>query len=674
MNKNVTFISLDKFKSRFPKLSSFIFIFTLVLLGYIFYEFSRYGGLPKHTKPGLYNDLFISFTLIAILIFSFRFQRIGKYIFSFILFLTVLLTISNWWYFSFYRDYISVESLKLFLYVKETALNIPGLPYKAEAGLFVTSLLTFSYFVFKLKPLKPSNKSLSIITTVFLSLAIVNLFKFSAYELGGGIHSGVHPLGFLVYDKFLKKDIESIGLTEKHITSLKKLYPERQIGELSEEFPLMKFTNYENKNEKTKKNVLIVVMESVRAAEMGVYGAKSSISPNLDQISRESSTIFNNAYANSFQTSRGELAILCSAYDYIRGAPYSESNNIHLTKCLPEILKENDYSTFWFHGYDKKFFNRRNFLPSIGIDNIHDRKILKENGYDRELGWGVPDHDLFDYTLSVLEKQNSPFFAEVLTLSNHYPYQWNWDIDFPKELEINNSNKDDIYHAYKRGMYFTDNAIGKFWKKFKKSSLYDETIVVFTSDHGIWIFDEELNKNHKANETFVKKDKYFRIPLIVYSPDSKPSTNEDLVSQVDIAPSILGMLNLNSVNAFVGRDLFSNTQSSMDPWVVSVGSGGYSFRQNDTYCHPHSSSIDKECKDRKAYLKCDLKTSDVYQYVCGKTEENFLSGENPSITSIPTPNTFENIKALMEYAQYSLKHGLMPQENKTPQKLSSRVQ
>ena len=173
--------------------------------------------------------------------------------------------------------------------------------------------------------------------------------------------------------------------------------------------------------------------KSVRASEMGLYGAEVSATPNLDRLAREN-VYAKTFYANANQTVRGELAVFCGLLDRMRAASNITMNPNLRTTCLQEILKENGYKTHWFHGNTKRFFRRENFFLKHGFDQLHDEDYLKEIDYEyKKLGWGVPDTAMVRYAVDVLKQEEGPFFAEIMTLSNHHPFNWNWPLTFPKK-------------------------------------------------------------------------------------------------------------------------------------------------------------------------------------------------------------------------------------------------
>ena len=109
-----------------------------------------------------------------------------------------------------------------------------------------------------------------------------------------------------------------------------------------------------------KRNVIVVMMESVELRRWG-FGAPVTATPNLDNLAKRG--VYAEIYANANQTVRGELAVLCSGMlDRMRAASSITMNPNLRTTCLQELLKQEDYSTHWFHGNTKRFFQKRGIL------------------------------------------------------------------------------------------------------------------------------------------------------------------------------------------------------------------------------------------------------------------------------------------------------------------------
>jgi phosphoglycerol transferase MdoB-like AlkP superfamily enzyme len=144
-----------------------------------------------------------------------------------------------------------------------------------------------------------------------------------------------------------------------------------------------------------------------------------------------------------------------------------------------------------------------------------------------------------------------PFLAEILTVSNHHPFidldtkfkQDDLHPDLPRNFE-------DTYNRYQHLIYYTDKALGQFWDRFRQSRFYNNTVVVISGDHGIWLFPDEYMKAANDKSTF-QYEAYLRLPLTIYFPGKTFSGETNTVmSQVDIAELLMHYLGINAPRAF----------------------------------------------------------------------------------------------------------------------------
>jgi phosphoglycerol transferase MdoB-like AlkP superfamily enzyme len=153
--------------------------------------------------------------------------------------------------------------------------------------------------------------------------------------------------------------------------------------------------------------------------------------------------------------------------------------------------------------------------------------------------WGVADEDLFTLTLKEVDKaaaSGKPFFAHVMTTSNHPPFTYPADrIDLP-------SGKAGRSGAVK----YTDWAIGDFLKRAAGKPWFDDTVFVITADHCSSSWGRSALPMHR-----------YHIPLFIYSPKHiEPKRVDRLMAQIDIPPTLLGLLNFSYTSSFYGYDLF----------------------------------------------------------------------------------------------------------------------
>lgn len=280
----------------------------------------------------------------------------------------------------------------------------------------------------------------------------------------------------------------------------------------------------------SKHNVVLVLMEGLSANYMGVFGNKNNLTPTLDSLSKIS-WFFKNAYSAGIHTNNGIFSSLFSFPALRRVRPMS-TVPVRIYSGLPYTLKENGYKNFFFCPHGEAFDNIGNFIPGNFFDELYSAEDFPA---DKAIGpFGVPDDYLFSYAVNKLSKYDStkPFFATILTASNHDPYI------LPDYFKSSRKEQD------LKAVSFADWSINKFLTEAKKCKWYDNTIFVFVSDHGRLVgensYDLALSYNH--------------IPIIMFAPKilGEAKENENFIGQIDLFPTIMGILKGSYVNNTLG--------------------------------------------------------------------------------------------------------------------------
>lgn len=300
---------------------------------------------------------------------------------------------------------------------------------------------------------------------------------------------------------------------------------------------------FEQKNLKPP-NVILIIMESFGASRIGCLDNMHpyDLSPNFDSLT-EYGTLFTNIYSSGSHTYSG---IFCTLYGYplIFGKSVmkqvSGQNNFW---GLPNILSEHGYETIFFTTHDPHFDNMQGFLMSNGFKRIH--SLFDYDSSEKLSTLGVPDHIMFDRVLKELKGIEKPYFATLLTASNHGPWLVP-DVNFdPLPDTVEDAER---LNAFK----YSDWALGRFVRSLANDSVYSNTIIVIISDNGMPYkskLDLDLTQYH--------------IPLLFLNTDSIEFQNgclsNGLGSQTDILPTVMSRLSLSYEDYSFGRDLFDTT-------------------------------------------------------------------------------------------------------------------
>jgi phosphoglycerol transferase MdoB-like AlkP superfamily enzyme len=282
-------------------------------------------------------------------------------------------------------------------------------------------------------------------------------------------------------------------------------------------------------------NVVLISVESLSGDYLGTFGNKENITPYLDSLVSQS-LFFDNLYANGTRTVRGLEALSLSVPPTPGDSLLKEHNNENLLS-LADIFNDRGYQSDFVYGGYGEFDNMNYFFSHNGYRTVDRRDIPKGATIHSENVWGVADEDLYTLALKQMDDAQAagkPFFLHIMTTSNHRPYT------FPAG-RVSQANQ-----TRAGAVAYTDWSIGDFIKRARAKSYFDDTVFVITADHCA----------SSAGKTSVPINRY-HVPLWIYAPKHiQPQRVERLMGQVDIAPTVLGLLNFSYRSRFFGYDLF----------------------------------------------------------------------------------------------------------------------
>jgi len=302
-----------------------------------------------------------------------------------------------------------------------------------------------------------------------------------------------------------------------------------------------------------KKNVVIFVMESWSAADLGWFGNEHKATPVYDSIAAESLN-YTNAFALG-NRSITAIPTIASSIAGMFGRPYTTSSYANnKQRGMGSIFAEQGYATYFVTGYKAGAQGFSTYMQVAGFEKI----ITRENlglGLEKSDGvWGIYDHHTFSRLHEILDAETKPFVAIVPSLHPHHPYK----------LPADYAQKD-FYKGFARAPHFnalrySDYALGRFFERARTSRYYKNTIFIITADH-----------TYTQNGVIAK----YRIPLTFYAPGFlKPAKNATIASQLDILPTLISMLSIKTRHASMGKSIWGKAPQ---PWAMIDldGSMGY---------------------------------------------------------------------------------------------------
>ena len=281
-----------------------------------------------------------------------------------------------------------------------------------------------------------------------------------------------------------------------------------------------------------KRNVVIVLMESMSARLMQSYGQEKTLTPFLDSLYNQSRS-YRNFYSSGIHTNHGITATLYS-FPTVLNRNAMKGSKIPRYVGLPDVLAKNGYRNMFFMSHESQYDNMNAFFRTNGFHEIY----AQEDYPAEEVvnSFGVPDAFLFKYALNKINekaKDKQPFFSVILTISNHPPYI------IPDGFKSQTLEPEDQIVEY------ADRAIADFMQQAKNEPWYNNTIFVFLGDHGKIVGTPECEMPQSYNN----------VPLMIYGEGVEPQIVTELASQVDVAPTLLSMLGIGYVQNNFGVDL-----------------------------------------------------------------------------------------------------------------------
>jgi phosphoglycerol transferase MdoB-like AlkP superfamily enzyme len=285
-----------------------------------------------------------------------------------------------------------------------------------------------------------------------------------------------------------------------------------------------------------KLNVVLVSVESLGAEFLGAYGDPRGLTPNLDRLAKES-LWFSRVYATGNRTVRGLEALSLALPPTPGQSIVRRPNNTNLFT-LGSVFEDKGYGTVFAYGGYGYFDNMNDYFEANSYRSI-DRRSIAPARIEFENVWGVADEHLYDHALDEIDREKAahggrPVFVHVMTTSNHRPYTYPAGrIDIPSGKGREGAVK------------YTDYAIGYLIAQARKKPWFKDTVFVITADHGA----------SARGTAQIPVDKYL-IPVFVYAPGRiAPRRVDRLMSQIDIPPTLLGLLDFSYYSKFLGRDV-----------------------------------------------------------------------------------------------------------------------
>ena len=334
-------------------------------------------------------------------------------------------------------------------------------------------------------------------------------------------------------------------------------------------------------------NIVLVICESFSMYKSSMSGNILNSTPYFNDLCKQG-IFFNRCFSPTFGTARGVFATVTGIPDVLL-SKFATRDTVTV-KQQTIINNFEEYEKFYFIGGRSQFNNFTGL-----INNIKGVTIYEEGKYKsaKENVWGISDKNLFLEANTVLAKQQKPFFAIIQTADNHRPFKIpTEDNDFVQKNISDEVLKKNGFESLKEynSFAYSDYCFKKFIEAAKKNTYFNNTIFVFVGDHGLegnasavypkaWM-DQRLADEH--------------IPLLFYSPNLLTAQQRnETVSQIDILPTIAGMVQQPYINTTLGRDLLDSTKKENAAFII-YHAPGWIGMVTDDYFYRKNIRIKKE--------------------------------------------------------------------------------
>ena len=436
-------------------------------------------------------------------------------------------------------------------------------------------ILAWAYKKVKVYPIFIDNYLNYSLSSVIFFLGTIALFVLGAR--GGDFKKSTRPITIIDAMNDVKTPQQSDVVLNSAFTVLKTLgmnkvkktnrFSQEEINSVLN--PVKHYT--ENNRFGKRPNVVIFILESMAREYWGSMNVSYDIpgfkgyTPFLDSLAQHS-LIFPNHFATSRKSIHGMPSILAGIPSF--ETSYSSSlYSRQKVESVVSVAKALDYDTSFFHGAANGSMGLSGFANTLGYEQYYGRtEFNNDNEFDGF--WGIWDEPFFLFTKSILDQKKTPFLSTIFTISSHEPYI------IPKKYE-GVFDKGDLQMHQCVG--YTDFALKKFFESSKNSDWFDDTIFIFTADHG----------NQTFYPFYKKMVNRFANPLMIYKPNSNlVGVDNRLASHMDIFPTVADLIDYPKPFRSWGRSLVSD--DTTEPFVVNYFSGGSYFIMDENYICVHN--------------------------------------------------------------------------------------
>ena len=369
------------------------------------------------------------------------------------------------------------------------------------------------------------------------------------------------------------------------------------------------------------KNIFVIHLESLQQFMIDYKQDGQEVMPNLNRLYHANDTLaFDNFFHQVGQgkTSDAETMLENSLFGLPEGSAMVTDGTTNTFQSAPALLHQKlGYTTASFHGDVPSFWNRDNAYKSFGYQYFFSKEYFPKTK-DYDAGYGMKDKIFMKETAHYIEQLPQPFYAKIITVTNHYPYildKQNKDIEPWK-------TGDDTVDPYVQTARYLDEALGEFLDYLDKSGLRQNSVLVLYGDHyGISNNHQPAVAQilHKKKLTNYDLAMFQKVPFMINMPGLKGGIDHTYGGEIDVLPTLEDLLGISSKNYIqFGQDLLSPERNQIVPfrngdWVTpkyTKYNGDYFYTKNGKQITKATSKQKAEFSKIQKYVTTDLGLSD----------------------------------------------------------------
>ena len=325
------------------------------------------------------------------------------------------------------------------------------------------------------------------------------------------------------------------------------------------------------------RNVVFFILESVPAKYMDQYGGEYNVTPEINKLIPHSIR-FTNAYAHSPATNNSMVSIMGSIYPWISYKSLTREYPDIKLNSISSLLKQSGYRTAFYNSGDLKYQRANEFLLHQGFDQVED--FSSAHCRDRQFivkgkRWENPDGSDDDCMVDAFSEwidkgKEQPFFATLWSVQTHYPYFYSGK---EKDYKVHSSD----FNRYLNALQHTDATLGKLMTTLRERQLDESTLVVIVGDHG-----EAFGQHEQYTHASKIYEENVHVPLILVNKNLfKGETNNIISGHIDIAPTVMSLLQLPAGEQWQGQNLFTAKENKRTYFFAPWSDFLFGYREGD---------------------------------------------------------------------------------------------